>query len=73
MTYLRNLLKIPAHVLYCLVALVFALAEDRTATLLFIGGVILGLTVGLPAVGAVLVLYGVLLFVHQIAVAALSR
>lgn len=57
----RDLVAIPVHLTEVALGLIFALGNDRSAACLAIGGAILTAAYGWPIIGAVIVLYGVLL------------
>lgn len=57
----RDVVGVPVHVLEVILGLFFALGNDRAAACLGVGGAILTYAYGWPVIGAVIVLYGVLL------------
>lgn len=63
---LHDLSEVPLYLLTVVLGLILALREDRAAACFFIGGVILTIAYGWPIVGALIILYGVLLGVATV-------
>lgn len=57
----RDVVGVPVHLIEVILGLFFALGNDHSAACLAVGGAILTYAYGWPVIGAVIVLYGVLL------------
>ena len=71
-TYLRTIAGIPRHLFMVILGLLLAMTDDRTAGTFVIGGAILTAAYGWPIIGALVVLYGVLMFVSAMVQAVVS-